>query len=411
MPVDEESASGALALLRGHPAFRRLIAARVLSFTGSSLSLVALMLHVAATTGQALAVAALLLVGDFGPALLSPLTGAVSDRFDRRRVMIGCELLQAGLLAAIAVTLPSLAVLLALVGARAVAGQVFQPASRAAIPALVPGRDLAAANSTAGFGVNGAEALGPLLAAGMLPLFGVRGVLLVDAGSFLVSAWLLRRLPALPPSRDPVVGAPRSFLAQAREGLGYIWSARPLRIIALGFFAVVVANGIDDVALLVLATDTFRAGPSAAALLLGAVGVGLLIGYALLARAGSRVSMVALLTAGFAVSSLGNLLTGLAWAVAAAFTVQLVRGIGIAAMDVATSTLLQRLVPDGMLGRVFGNLYGLIGVAAGLSYLGGGLLLDATSARTTFLVAGTAGTLAAAGVGLLLLRALAAEHR
>jgi MFS family permease len=369
------------------------------------------MLHVAATTGQALAVAALLLVGDFGPALFSPFTGAVSDRFDRRRVMIGCELLQAGLLAAIAVALPSLAVLLVLVGARAVAGQVFQPASRAAIPALVPGRDLEAANSTVGFGVNGAEALGPLLAAGMLPLVGVRGVLLVDAASFLVSAWLLRRLPALPPGREPLAGAPRSLLAQAGEGLGYIWSARPLRIIALGFSAVVAANGIDDVALLVLATDTFQAGPSAAALLLSAVGVGLLIGYALLARAGPRVSMVALLTAGFAVSSLGNLLTGLAWAVAAAFTVQLVRGIGIAAIDVASSTLLQRLVPDGMLGRVFGNLYGLIGVAAGLSYIGGGLLLDATSARTTFLVAGTAGTLAAAGVGLRLPRALAAEHR
>ena len=157
MPVGEESASGALALLRRQPAFRRLIAARVLSFTGSSLSLVALMLHVAATTGQALAVAALLLVGDAAPALLSPLTGAVSDRFDRRRVMLACELLQAGLLAAIAVTLPTLAVLLALVGARAVAGQVFQPASRAAIPALVPGRDLEVANSTVGLGVNGAE--------------------------------------------------------------------------------------------------------------------------------------------------------------------------------------------------------------------------------------------------------------
>ena len=43
------------------------------SFLGDSLSLVALMLHVAATTGQALAVALLLLAGDFAPALLGPL--------------------------------------------------------------------------------------------------------------------------------------------------------------------------------------------------------------------------------------------------------------------------------------------------------------------------------------------------
>ena len=79
-------------------AFRLLVVARVISFVGDSLSLVALMLHVAQTTGQALAVAALLLAGDFVPALLSPLSGAVSDRFDRRRVMIVCELVQAALL-------------------------------------------------------------------------------------------------------------------------------------------------------------------------------------------------------------------------------------------------------------------------------------------------------------------------
>ena len=84
---------------------------------------------------------------------------------------------------------------------------------------------------------------------------------------------------------------------------------------------------------------------------------------------GDSLSLVALmlLVGGFAVSSVGNLLTGLAWAVAVAFALQTVRGLGIAAMDVASNTLLQRLVPDHLLGRVFGNLYGAIGVAAGLS--------------------------------------------
>jgi MFS family permease len=400
-------APGTLAVLRDHPAFRSLIIARVVSFVGDSLSLVALMLHVAQTTGQALAVAALLLAGDFVPALFSPLTGAISDRFDRRRVMIACELLQAALLVAIALALPPLPLLLVLVAARAITGQVFQPASRAAVPALVPPRHLESANSALGFGTNGAEAIGPLVAAGLLPLVGTRGVLLVDAASFAVSALLLTRLPALSPTSAGATVAPRLF-AQAREGLGYIWSVRPVRILTLGFCGIVLVNGIDDVALLLLATDTLRAGQSAVAVLLAAVGVGLLIGYALLARAGTRIAMPALLLAGFAVSSVGNLLTGLAWAVGVAFALQAVRGLGLAAMDVASNTLLQRWVPDRMLGRVFGNLYGLIGVAAGISYLGGGLLLDATSAPVTFLAAGAAGTVITAVVALALRRALRA---
>ncbi|WP_232666992.1 MFS transporter [Pseudonocardia sp. TRM90224] len=405
--ADAAPASGAVALLASNSGFRRLSVARVVSFVGDSLSLVALMLHVAQTTGQALAVAALLLVGDFAPALLAPISGAISDRFDRRRVMIISELVQAALLIAIALTLPPLPLLLALVGVRAVAGQIFQPASRAAIPALVPAKDLPAANSTLGFGTNGAEALGPLVAAALLPFVGIQGVLLVDAASFLLSAALLTRLPALPPSLDPDPGAgPRpSLLGQAREGLGYIWAHRPVRIIALGFCVVVAANGIDDVALLVLATDTLHAGDSAVGLLLGAVGIGLLAGYLLLTRARNR-SMTVLLSAGFAISSVGNLLTGIAWAVAAAFTVQLLRGIGLAAMDVASNTLLQRLVPDHILGRVFANLYGAIGVAAAISYIGGGLLLDATDAPTTFIIAGATGTLATVAVVLTLPRAL-----
>src|SRR5689334_752079 len=156
------------------------------------------MLHVAATSGQALAVAALLLVGDLVPSLLSPLSGAIGDRFDRKRVMITCELVQGAVLVVIALALPALPLLLGLVAVRAVVGQVFVPTSRAAVPALVAEADLGPANSALGFGTNGAEALGPLAAAALLPLLGVRGVLLADAASFLVAAaslWTSRATP------------------------------------------------------------------------------------------------------------------------------------------------------------------------------------------------------------------------
>jgi MFS family permease len=392
---------GAVGLLAANRGFRSLCGARFLSSAGDSLSLVALMVHVADSTGQALAVSVLLLVGDFVPSLFGPLTGAISDRFDLRRVMIGCELVQAALLVAIAVSLDHLPLILVLVGLRALAGQVFLPASRAAVPALVADRDLPVANSTLGLGTNGAEAVGPLLAAALLPLAGVQGALLVDAATFGLSALLLATLHPIPPAP-----AAPALLAGAREGLRFIWSTPAVRVIALGFCAVVACNGIDDVALVVLAKETFETGDAAVGILLAGVGIGLLAGYALLSRYAGRLAMAGLLIAGFAVSSVGNLLTGLAWAVAAAFTLQTVRGLGIAAMDVATNTLVQRLVPAGMLGRVFGNLYGGIGAAAALSYVAGGLLLDATSAPVTFLIAGGAGTLATITVAIGLRRAL-----
>lgn len=383
----------ARSMLRSNTAFGRLWAARAVSMFGDSLSLVALLLYLAEDTGQAFAVAALLLVGDFAPSLLAPLTGAISDRFDLRRIMIGCELAQAAAVLLIALTLPPLPVLLGLVALRAVAAQVFQPASRVTVPRLVPDRDLESANSALGLGSNGMEALGPLAAAALLPLIGIRGVLLIDVATFLVAAALLAFLPRLPPI-TAAEDTPRRFLTDARAGLRYVATAPLVRAVVIGFTAVVAFNGVDDVALVFLARDSLRSGESAVALLYGAVGIGLIIGYALLTRRRAHTAPIVLLVAGLAVSSLGNLLTGLAWAVAVAFALQLVRGVGLSAIDVGANTFLQRQVPPQMLGRVFGNLYGGIGVAAAASYLLGALLLELTDPRTTFVLAGTGGLLA-----------------
>ncbi|MGC4877777.1 hypothetical protein ACLQ26_16150 [Micromonospora sp. DT43] len=73
-------------LLRRSRPFRALFSARLVSYAGDSLSLVALMFHVAETTGKALAVSLLLLVGDLAPSLLGPFSGALADRLNLRRL-------------------------------------------------------------------------------------------------------------------------------------------------------------------------------------------------------------------------------------------------------------------------------------------------------------------------------------
>ncbi|MGW6446370.1 MFS transporter [Lentzea sp. NPDC055074] len=380
-----------LTLLKENGPLRVLSTARVVSVVGDALSLVTLMVHVQSVLGKAIAVAALLLVGDFAPSLLSPLTGVISDRFDRRTVMIVCEVAQGVLLAVIAFTLPPLPVLLALVGVRAVIGQVFIPASRAAVPSLVAEKDLAQANTALGLGSNSADVIGPFLAALLLQFLDTRGVLLVDAVSFGLSALLLLRLPKLVVPSEPG----ETVFADVQAGVSEIWRNRALRIVFLGFCGVVACTAIDDVAVLQLTMGVFGESESVAGLVLGAVGVGLLLGYALLARGSARLSMVTLLVVGFLISSAGNLFTGLAWGVASAFALQAVRGLGIAAMDVAHSTLIQRLVPGDRTGRVFGNFYGGIGVAAAVSYIVGGLLIDVAGPRLILVVAGGAGVLVA----------------
>src|SRR5688572_27032655 len=206
-PPPAATRAGVVALLRGNGPFRRLWTARAISFVGDSLGLVALLLFVADEADSGIAVALLLLVGDFTPTLLSPLTGALSDRLDRTRLMVGCDLIQAGIVALIALTTPALPLLLGMVALRTLAASAFAPASRSAVTVLVPDDELETANTALGIGTHGFDLLGPLLAAALLPFVGIRELLLVDAASFLLSAALLVRLPPLPPARLEAAGA------------------------------------------------------------------------------------------------------------------------------------------------------------------------------------------------------------
>lgn len=382
--------------------------ARAVSVLGDSLGLVALLVHLQAEAGAAVAVALLLLAGDCVPGLFGPVAGLISDRFGLRRVMIACEVVQGLLVLAIAAALPPLPALLILVAARGIGATTFIAASRSAVPRMVDDDDLEAANSALGVGTYGLEALGPLIAAALFTLSGIRGVLLVDVATFAISAVVLARLPLLASAlrTAPADGAPSAgWYRELTAGFGHLRSIPTVRVIAAGFVGVVAFSGVDDVALVFLARDELGGSSSDAAILYAGVGIGLLFGYLLLGRVGGRWPALGLLLVGFVVSSAGNLVTGLAGSIAAAMVLQTLRGAGIAALDVGVNTHLQRIVPPAVLGQAFGTLYGAIGLAAGLSYALGGLLLAATDARITFVVAGAGGLLVSAVAAVALRRA------
>jgi MFS family permease len=377
--------------------FKALLVARALSLVGDGIANVALIIHVQQEEGTGLAVSLLFLVAML-PALLAPLTGVFADRFDRRSVLVGSEAAQAMLGLVVVLWLPALPVLLVVLFAKAIAAHINDTAGRSAISTLVPDSSLVAANAWYGSVRQAADVIGPLLGGVLVALGSVRVALSADVVTFVLSVPLVLRLPRLVP--EPVANA-TSWLSDAHAGVRYVLGDRVTRGLSVGFFLIGL-GAADDVALPFLARE-LGSGAVGIGVLYAAVAVGLLVAYAVLISRSSHGAATTGFVIGCVVAGLATGLTGLAQSMAIAVGLQMVRGVGAALVETNLQTALQRSVPPEMLGRVFANVFGSVGVAAALSVVLGGLLLDATSPRTVLVVCGLV-SLAGASASAILLR-------
>jgi MFS family permease len=385
-------------VLRANRAFRRMWTARAISFIGDGVAITSLVLHLQSTNGTGTAVGALLLAQAL-PHLIGPFAGVISDRTDQRRLMIGCDLGRLVVFGIAAWLLPALPGLIALVATASVLDTVFAPAGRSAIPAIVDEEDLLSANAWLGTALNMQVAIGPLLGGLLVAALGIRGALAADALSFLLSAVVLLGVPKLPPIRSG--SARTSFLADTREGLAYVRRHTVARAVVVTLFLGVAFAGIDNVALVFLSREVLGTGALGFGIVAGAFGIGMLVASVVLSSGRSR-SPRALFIGGWTLTAAGTLLTGFAPVLWVAVAAQAIGGAGNGADNVASDTLIQRSVPREMLGRVFGVTSTAAFVGAGIAYAAGGPLLDATSPRSVFLVAGV-GVLAVVGLAHFLL--------
>lgn len=391
-------------LLRRAPRFARLWAAKAVSHVGDGAALVALVVYVQQSQRRGVAVSALLLAVTL-PTLLGPLAGALADRVEQRRLMLGAQAGQAVLYGAMAAVLPPFPVLLALVAAASLLATVFAPAGRSVVPALVAPGELVRANAWMGMALTLQGTIGPAVGGLLIAGAGVRGALWGNALSFAVSAALVGRLPALPP--QPAGTERVGLLKGTGEGLTYALRHPVTRALVVGLGFGVMFAAVDDVALVFLAREDLDAGALGYGILVSVYGVGFALGSVVLMRT-RATGAVAAFTIGLLLTGTGGLLTGLAPVLGLAAFAQAVAGSGNGLEVVATDTLVQRSVPRSHRGRVFGVVSAatLLGgaVARGL----GGVLLDLTSARATFVIGGC-GVLLVTLIAVVLLRGAGAD--
>ncbi len=387
---------GAVNSLLKNARFRRLWIGQGLSFVGDAVSMVALVLLVVEVSGSASAVGGVL-VARLLPTLASPFVGVLADRLDRRAVLVAADLLRAALVFAL-IFARDLPIIYALVFLLGVAQTVFNPTVRAAFPGVVGGGDLTRANAlisgTFSFSVMAGPALGGVLVASV----GLEVAFVLDAVTFLASAALLStiRLPA--PGRD---GAEEGFFEELRAGFGYLARARvPLAIVAGAFLATLTANATVP-AEAFLAKDTFGAGDVGYGLIASLWGGGMILGSALAAVLGGRTNLVSLYFVSIFATALAFVGVGLSPTFVLALLAVAVAGAANGVDNVATDTVLQKRVPEALLGRVFAARFMTFSVGEALAYPIGGLVVDAAGPRPTYLLAGAA-TAAAGGLVVLL---------
>jgi MFS family permease len=367
-------------------AFRVLWWSRAISFAGEGIGRTALVLY-AATQG-ATAVSLVLLAVAL-PRFLGPLAGALADRFDQRRLMAVCETGQAAVFAVLAAFLPPLPVLVAFVLVSGGFATAFVPAGRGAVPALVPDKDLGRANALLGTAFNIQVAVGPTVGGLAVELGGARVAFAVNAVTFLVSALVLTRLPALKPMGDH-----SGLWAETVAGLRFVATTPGPRALVLSLFVAVSFAAIDNVALVFLVSDQLHGSAAEFGFTQAAFGVGMLAASTLLVL--GRGSTVALMIGGLALCATGTIATALLPTILAVAAAQAVAGMGNGVENVATDTLVQRLTPRHLLGRAFGAVATAAQLGAAVAYVAAVPLIGAVGPSGAFMVAGS-------GCGLALL--------
>ncbi|MEF2529959.1 MULTISPECIES: MFS transporter [Streptomyces] len=371
--------------------FGRLWTAQTVSSLGDGVMHGALPLLALTLTRDPMALAAVTAAVTLPWLLFGVLGGALVDRWDRRRTMWATDLARAALLAIPvaaaaldALSIPLLAAVAFLLG---LGGLLFDTAATAYLPDLLR-RDpalLERANSrlrgaqTAMSGFAGPPAGSALLALGRaFPL-------LADAVSFLLSALLVRTLPAVP---RPVPEARESLLRQARAGASYVFRDRLLLGLALRPAVGNIAFLAVETVLALFAHDRLGIGTFGFGLLLTAEAAGGLLGAGIASPLSRKLGTGTALTCTAAVEGLAVLALASAPNPYAAGLALAACGAGMGATMVLAPSLRQSIVPAHLMGRVASTSRMLAMCAAPLGAFVGGWLAATHGVRTPLYAAG-----------------------
>jgi predicted MFS family arabinose efflux permease len=379
--------------------FRRLFAVRLVSQFADGLFQAALIASVVFNPEDQRTTVGLFkatLVVSLPFSVLGPFVGVFIDRWSRRRILVRAPWLRAATVALVLFD-PVREAVPFFIGALVVlsVNRFFLATAQAVVPRLVPSEDLLIANSMATVGGTVALLMGVYVGGQVADAFGDAGIVLASGGLWLVASLLASRIRSdlaphtMPEDPGLLRHEVRRVLAGFSDGTRRL--ARTPRAVGpiVSITLDQIGQGVILTMSLVVLRDRFQEGVGSFSNLLGAGGLGVLLGIATVGMleerfAKERIVAGAFLAGGAVLLGVSLYVTGLSVLLASFAT-----GVTFAWKKIPVDTMVQESLPDGYRGRVFA----VYDVAYNLSRL-----LAAGIAIPLFPLLGEAGTVAAVGV-------------
>ena len=364
--------------LFGSRSFFRLWLAQVVSSLGDWIGLVAILALAARVGGSSpeasvgVVMSARMIPGFF----LAPVGGVLVDRWDRKRVMVCCDLGRGLVLAFLPFvdTVPGLFFASLLLEIMTL---LWTPAKEASVPNLVRTEQLTTANSLSLVAAYGTFPIGSAMFAGLAKVAEWLGrydalsilrinqesvAIYVDVLTFFLSALLISSIAL--PRRESRLSEGRMNLGRTftelKEGWLVIGTSPVVRSVMVGVGTGLVGGGMVVPLGPTFSTRVLQGGPAGFGLLLTALGTGVAIGVVSLSAVQrhlprTRIFPFAVLGAGacmFAAASMSSLPPAMAFIVG--------MGVCSGAVYVVGLTILQENVADELRGRIFASFYTLV---------------------------------------------------
>ncbi len=361
------------------PAFRRLWQSMAFSSFGDWLGLLATTALAQELSGgnykkANFAIAGVFIVRLLPAVLLGPIAGVIADRFDRRRLMILCDILRFGLY----LSIPLVGNYFWLYTATVLVESVtlfWSPAKEASVPNLVPKNKLESANQVTLFASYGTAPIAAiifsllaLLAGSLSKVFSHRFAstadlgLYIDAVSFLYTAYVVFRMCEIPRGASSSAAVNQNIGKSLLEGFRSVNESKVIRGLIFGMLGAFFAAGAV-IGLARTFVGELKAGDAAYGVLFGAIFTGLALGISLGPKIFGQFSRRRQFGAALAISSFFLILLSLINNLVVALILTVLLGAFAGVSWVSGFTMLGMEVEDEVRGRTFAFVQSLIRIA------------------------------------------------